>query len=247
MQKLKIVLQTPNWVIVDKPAGVSVHPPEQPDGDDVRVKSRRPDVIRMARAQLGQWVYPVHRLDRATSGLMVLALNPETAKNLQEQIQNRSFKKNYLLICRGWPADFGEINPPLKKLGMSAEHAQEAITQYQTLHRFELPVANKKFSTSRYSLVMAIPITGRTHQIRRHFKHISHPIIGDTIYGDGEHNRIWRGLAGQAPLYLKSWVMGFDWPQLDKKISQWSSFNGTWHRALDWVGFCPLWKSIIHE
>ncbi len=217
-------------MVVEKPAGVQVHTPE--------AMSARGEVLfrnnaqRILKAQLGRWVYPVHRLDRSTSGVLLFALDPEMARDLQSLFQKKEIKKTYLALVRGWLEDDSIIDSPLDE--------KDALTHYSTLSRFEIPVSVGQHPTSRYSLMEVSPITGRFHQIRRHFKHLSHPLIGDSVYGDGRHNRIWKELCPGAKLFLKSYRIEFVHPRTKVKISCHSRFGNTWLRLFDQIGTCPL-------
>ena len=241
MQKLRILHQTPHWLAVDKPAGLRVHPPE-----DIRYRSAGPqvDVIRSLRAQLGQLVYPVHRLDSATSGVLLMALNSETAGLIQAQFKLDQVRKTYIALVRGWTDDTHKIETPLSS-GLGEGVMQEALTQVQTLHRFELAIPSSRHSSSRFSLIQASPITGRYHQIRRHLARISHPLIGDTVHGDGKQNRIWRELTGNSMLYLKAYHLIFCDPQSGDSVAMRSRWGASWHRVFDRAEFCPYFQPSL--
>lgn len=180
-------------VAVHKPAGLLVHRREGPPYDGSFA-------LQMVRDQIRQRVYPVHRLDRPTSGVLVFALSPHAARALVDAFATGQVVKRYLAVVRGFTEPQGVVDYPLHEHpggpGQRSEHvrkaAQPAITAYRRLATAELPFATKRYPTSRYSLVEAYPRTGRTHQIRRHMKHICHPVIGDTTHGDGSHNRLFR-------------------------------------------------------
>ncbi len=199
MQKVRVLFEDSDLVVFEKPAGVLVHPPERKK--EGAGESKKPDLIRILRHQTGKSVFPVHRLDRATQGVMVMAFRPEIAGALQSQFKERSVEKGYLLLCRGFTKDLGLLDEPLTSTD-DPDSLQSAETKFETLYRFELPIASSRHSSSRFSLVRAVPLTGRFHQIRRHFKKISHPLIGDTVHGDGRQNRSWRELTGDSRLYL---------------------------------------------
>jgi tRNA pseudouridine65 synthase len=137
----------------------------------------------------GRWVYPVHRLDRGTSGVLVFALTKEIAARVAAAFATGAIDKRYIALTRGIVAEAGVIDHPIAKL--SGGERKPARTEFVRLSTFE-----------RYSLVQARPLTGRLHQLRRHFKHHSHPIIGDTRYGDGVHNRMFRERFGLHRLAL---------------------------------------------
>jgi len=236
MQKLRILHLDSEVTVFEKPAGVLVHPPENPE---YRRFTSGVDALRMIREQTGGHVYPVHRLDRATQGVMVMARTPRAAAVLQRQFADRTVSKTYLLLCRGWTDERGVYDSPLALEGDPGK-AVEALTEFHTIRRFELPVPTGKHATSRFSLVCAEPKTGRFHQIRRHFKSASHPLIGDTVHGDGRQNRIWREITGVARLYLMSWQIAFEHPGTGQRMRFSARFSGQWHPVFDRAGCCPV-------
>jgi tRNA pseudouridine65 synthase len=177
-------------VAVNKPSGMAVH----------RGWSREKIVaMKVARDLLGRHVYPVHRLDRATSGVLLLALDPGTARGIQEKFEAGGMAKRYLALVRGIPPEEGVIDHPVPRSPRGAR--VPAVTTFRRLATFE-----------RYALVEVTPKTGRLHQIRRHLKHISHPLIGDVRYGKGEHNRLFRERFGLHRLALHALELAFDHP-----------------------------------
>jgi tRNA pseudouridine65 synthase len=150
------------------------------------------------RDQIGRAVWPVHRLDKGTSGLLLFALDPETAGVLGQQFERGEVAKRYLAVVRGHPDAAGEIDHPLGRLpdeyGYRSDNdvPQAAVTHYRRLATVELPVLIDRYPTSRYALIELEPRTGRRQQLRRHMKHISHPIIGDATHGKGRHNRFFQ-------------------------------------------------------
>ena len=181
-------------LVVTKPAGwLNGRTPLAP---------RELGMLEVCEKQLqGQKLYPVHRLDRATSGVLLMARNRESASRWSRAFQEHQVRKTYIALIRGWCPDEGEISKPLER---SERHEpQPALTRYRTLHRIEIPHGiSPRHPTTRYSLVEVHPETGRNHQIRRHFASISHPLIGDTIYGEGRHNRFFRDHYGFQALGL---------------------------------------------
>jgi tRNA pseudouridine65 synthase len=236
MQKLRILFQDDHFVVVDKPAGIMVHPPEDPSLR--KYSANQPTVIRMLREQLGKYVYPVHRLDSATSGVLVLALESSVAAKLQTLFQVKEIQKTYFALVRGYADDSGVIDSPLT-IDDEGGPVQDAITHYETYFRFELPIVSGPHATSRFSLVKVRPQTGRYHQIRRHFKRISHPLIGDTIHGDGKQNRIWREQTEDSLLYLKAYSLSFVHPVTGISMSFHSRWSHAWQKIFDRAGFCP--------
>jgi tRNA pseudouridine65 synthase len=179
------VLYRDDWyVVVDKPPDLLVH------HSGMAPKSL-PDLVSILQDQVGKKVYPVHRLDRKTSGLLVLALSSEAAGKLSALFEARLVAKTYLAVVRGWldPTD-GQIDRPLSQL--PGEPVRAARTRYITIATTEVPIPSGRHPTSRYSFLEVNPETGRRQQIRRHFAGMAHPIIGDGSHGDKEHNRIFR-------------------------------------------------------
>jgi tRNA pseudouridine65 synthase len=234
MQKLRILYRDTDLVVVDKPAGFQVHAPDdRPNAKNV--------VMKMLRDQIQQWVYPVHRLDQATTGVLVFALSSEMASAIQTQFQNQSLKKTYLALVRGWTKDSATIETPLtRRLDGGVE--VEAKTEYRTLFRFERNHAIGKFSTVRYSLVEVTLHTGRLHQIRRHLKRESHPLVGDTVHGDGKHNQAWRVWCPNSGLFLKAYRLEMSHPRTGEPLHFYSKWNTQWHQLFDLSGFCPYIK-----
>lgn len=165
----------------------------------------------------GEHVYPVHRLDRPTSGLLLFARDPETASVLGQALMAGAVRKTYQAVVRGWTPESGVIDLPLRDKAMdkrdtSEQVMREACTRYQRLATTELPVAIEGYASSRYSLVELYPETGRQHQLRRHLQHISHPIIGDTNYGRTRHNHFFAERFGVARLMLAATALSFQHP-----------------------------------
>jgi tRNA pseudouridine65 synthase len=190
---LPILYQDQDLIVVNKYSGLLVHR----SAIDAKAEEF---AVQMLRDQLGQKVYPVHRLDRPTSGALVFAFSSESARHLSQEFSEGRVKKTYLAVVRGVSPSEVIIDYPLKeeldkladKKAREDKPAQNAITQISTLASIEIPIAVDKFPTSRYSLVKAVPKTGRKHQIRRHLRHLGHPIIGDVSHGSGKHNRFFR-------------------------------------------------------
>lgn len=188
-QPLDILYQDEYMVAIDKPPGLLVH-------RSMIDKHETQFAMQMLRDQIDQHVFPVHRLDRPTSGVLLFALSSTVARNLTEQLTLKDVSKTYYAIVRGYAPENGHIDYALKeKLDKIADKkanknkpAQDAMTDYRTLATFELPFAVGRYQTARYSLVEMKPITGRKHQLRRHMAHIRHPIVGDTTHGDGKQN-----------------------------------------------------------
>jgi len=181
-EPLPLLYRDTHVVAVNKPSGLAVHRSKD--------TGRAPVLLQQLRDQLQQWVYPVHRLDRPTSGVIVFGLSPAAARQLSMQFRLHEVEKTYIAVVRGYTETEGTIDHSITD--KEKHTARASVTDYRRLSTFEVPVAVGRYQTARYSLVEVRPRTGRRHQIRRHFCHISHPVIGDTMYGDGRHNRMFR-------------------------------------------------------
>lgn len=187
---LPILYRDDFLIAIDKPAGLLVH-----RSDIDRHETRF--AVQLLRDQIGRRVWPVHRLDRGTSGVLLFAFDPAITRALSDQFESQAVQKTYLAVVRGWPPESGCIDHPLavqvdEYEGMRVKGAQLAVTHFRRLATVELPVAVERYPASRYALVTLNPETGRRHQLRRHMKHIAHPIIGDATHGKGVHNRFFQ-------------------------------------------------------
>ena len=187
------ILYLDDWMVaVNKPAGMMVH--------RSRLEPRLPFyVLQLLRDRLGRKVYPVHRLDRPTSGVLLFGLHPEAARRLAAGFARKTIRKTYLTVVRGYLPLEGRIDVSLKPDPLRQpddSRRKEALTRYRRLAEVELPYPVGRYATCRYSLMEVLPVTGRMHQIRRHFRHISHPVLGDRKYGDNKHNRFLRDIFG---------------------------------------------------
>jgi tRNA pseudouridine65 synthase len=181
------VLYRDEWLaVVDKPAGLMVH-------DSALARGETDFAADRLREQFGRPIFLVHRLDRATSGCLLLAFDRDTASALGKVLMSQAFEKSYLAVCRGWPETEFTIDHPLDG-GPGKPQKKSAITAFTRVATAELELPSAGFATSRYALLHARPLTGRFRQIRRHLKHASHHLIGDTSHGDGRHNRAFRML-----------------------------------------------------
>ena len=189
-EELEILYQDKELVVVNKPSGLLVHR-SMIDRHETRF------AIQIVRDQIGQYVFPLHRLDKPTSGVLIFALSSEVARMAGEQFQKGDIGKTYRAVVRGYAPESGVIDHALKeeldkmtdRKARQDKPPQEAVTDFCRLATVELPVQIDRYPNSRYSLVEVKPRTGRKHQIRRHMKHIAHPIVGDAKHGKGNHNR----------------------------------------------------------
>lgn len=177
---LELIYADDDFVVVNKPVGLLTH--------KTGICTDRVTCLTLLRNQLGRWVYPIHRLDRATSGLLMFGLSPEIAEVMGRAMQERRVAKTYLAIVRGHVKTGGIIDKPLASATTGLEKA--AVTAYEPLQFTEQPWAVRPYPSARYTLMALKPLTGRTHQLRRHMHSLSRPIIGDTKFGDGAHNAV---------------------------------------------------------
>lgn len=210
---IDILYQDENLVAIDKPSGYHVHPHEI---EQHRV-SRDLICLYLLRKKMKKWVYPVHRLDVSTSGVLLFALSSEAASKMCELFAKQQTKKTYKAVVRGFTLPEGLIEKDLES--DSSEEMLPAKTIYKSLAQIELPFAvGKKHQSSRYSLLSVEPLTGRFHQIRRHFNRISHPLIGDAAHGDSRHNVFFREQLGIRGLCLKAESLQFIHPWTQEQI-----------------------------
>lgn len=179
---LPILYQDDYYVAVYKPPGMLVHRTRLSDGTQFAMQT--------LRNQLGRYVYPIHRLDRPTAGLLLFALESEAAARAVEAFTGREVEKRYLAVVRGHVKTGDSIDHPLRE--EPDRPLQSAVTIYRRLATVRLDIPVGRYPEARYSLAEICPQTGRMHQIRKHMKHIFHPVVGDTTYGEGRHNRLFR-------------------------------------------------------
>ncbi len=219
MRSLSILYQDEHLVAVNKPSGLLVH---RTNLD----RHETENAMHLVRDQLRQWVYPFHRLDKATSGVLVFALDQETARRMTQSFSEGRIAKVYLAIVRGYTREAERIDHPLrdrwdKMTDQNADRGRpgkEAITEYRRLATIELPHPVGRYATARYSLIQAMPFTGRNHQIRRHLKHVFHPVVGDTAYGDGKQNEFFRTKFSCHRLLLHAQGIEFIHPHTDRQL-----------------------------
>ena len=233
-----ILYQDDDLVAIDKPSGIKVHR----GAFDPRSEAF---VLQLLRDQIGRRLYPVHRLDRPTSGALVFALTPGAARSLAKSFARKEVRKTYLAVVRGFTAERGEVDRPLTKdprhKGPDARR-QAALTHYVRLDTAELPLAVGPYATSRYSLVSVEPRTGRMHQIRRHLCHLAHPVIGDRQYGDNKHNRSFKERWQCERLLLAATELTLPLPGSRAPLTIVAPIRGAFHAVihrLGWAGSVP--------
>ena len=213
------------WLaVVDKPAGLMVH-------DSALARGETDFAADRLRAQFGRPIFLVHRLDRATSGCLLLAFDRETASALGRQLMADGFEKDYWAICRGWPAEpCFTIDHPLDG-GPGKPVKKAAITDFEVLATCELPIPSQGFESSRYAWLRASPRTGRFRQIRRHLKHAFHHLVGDSSHGDGRHNRTFRAM-GIHRMLLHARRLAFTHPRSGARIEALAAPDAEFAKAL---------------
>jgi tRNA pseudouridine65 synthase len=215
---------------VNKPAGIAVHRSHLVGADEDYLMDR-------LRLQVDGRLHAVHRLDRATSGVLLVARSREMAADLGQQMMARTVAKTYLAVVRGWPAEEGEIDYPLSGSSLSGE-AKPALTRWRRLATVEVPIAQGRYEQQRYALLEVSPETGRYRQIRRHFHHVSHHLLGDTSHGRGDHNRLIRQYFGVHRLLLHASHLRVVHPRTQLALAMQASLDPAWQRllkAFDWT------------
>lgn len=208
---LSILFDDDALVVINKPAGTLVH---RGWGDDEE------PLLQRLRDQLGQRLFPIHRLDRATSGALLFGKSSEVARILSDQFVARTVVKRYIALCRGHDPALQLVDHPLAP--EKGDERKSAVTQFRLLGHH-----------GRYGLYEATPLTGRVHQIRRHLKHASHPIIGDVRYGKGEHNRIFRDHYAFHRLALHCFRLEFVHPRTGRPLSIQAPLSAEFATLLD--------------
>lgn len=235
---LDILYQDDDLVVVNKPAKMLVHRSWLDKHETVFVMTTLRDM-------LGIHVYPVHRLDRPTSGVLLFAKSSEAARILSVQFENHTVDKSYLAVVRGHLLGCGRVDYPLKvrldkiadKFAKADKEPESAITDYENLAVAELPiVSTPRYATSRYSLMKLTPITGRKHQLRRHMTHLFHPIVGDTTHGDTAQNKAIERFCGVSRLLLHAHRLSFD-DVKGERITVTAPFDDEFGRVVELMGW----------
>jgi tRNA pseudouridine65 synthase len=239
-ETLPILYADDALVVVNKPSGLLVH--RSPiDRHETRF------AVQLLRNQLGRRVHPVHRLDKGTSGALVFALERTIAGTLATAFASQQVHKSYLAIVRGWPAESGTIEHALDSVQDPYAPAGDGLakparTDFRTLATVELPHRVDRYPTARYALLELRPESGRRHQLRRHLAHISHPIIGDSTYGKGRHNRLFAESFGVNRLLLACTRLQFAHPVTSEPLVIDADPGGgfaTLLEQLDWQPAAP--------
>lgn len=206
---LEIIYKDDFLVAINKPHGLLVHRTSL-------ANDATEFALQNLRNQLNRKVYPCHRLDRKTSGVLLFAFDEDANSKMQRMFAENKVQKKYLTIVRGYTPEEGIIDYPLKR---EDGKIQEAVTNYKTLEESEIDIPDRDFNTARYSLVEVVPQSGRMHQIRKHFAHIYHPVIGDRPYGCNKQNRIFKERWGITTMMLHAKSIEFLHPKTKTKIT----------------------------
>jgi tRNA pseudouridine65 synthase len=234
MPLLDILFQDEHLVAVNKPHGLLVHRSSiAADASEF--------ALQILRDQLRQTVFPAHRLDRKTGGVLLFALDKDTEKAMQRQFMENQVSKTYLAIVRGHTPDEEEIDYPLRKENGTL---QDALTRYKTLNRAELDVPLGNHPTSRYSLVEAKPETGRMHQLRKHFSHIFHPIIGDRTHGCNKQNKLFKERWEMETMLLHASQLSFTHPVTNELITIDAPLHDEFLRVMELMGWGTIFDNF---
>ncbi len=224
---LDILYEDEFLVAIHKPAGLLVH--------KTKIAADATEfALQTLRDQIGQHVYPCHRIDRKTSGVLLFAKSSEVNKEVQEQFMNRIPKKRYLAIVRGYYPDSLLIDYPLNT---ERGESQESITDTTCLQKVEIQIPHGKHETSRYSLIHAFPQTGRMHQIRKHLAHVRHPIIGDRPHGCNKQNKLFLEQFILTEMMLHAEKLTLIHPMSKEELVIESKVRGEFKRIIDELGF----------
>lgn len=221
--EIEILYQDNDIVAINKAHGIAVHPSKMHKYDtDFAMQS--------LRDYLGQKVYPAHRLDKKTSGILLFALNEEMNSRLQQMFMNNEMNKVYHALVRGFLKENGIIDYPLTN---NSGKEQESITHYEVLNNFEINLEHGKFQTSRYSLLNLKPETGRFHQLRKHLAHLRHPIINDRPHGCNKQNKLWKEQLHHDTMLLQAKILSFKHPLTSELIIIKSPYSIQFEKAFE--------------
>jgi len=225
---LEILYSDSHYVAINKPHGLLVHRSKIAADADVFA-------LQLLRDQLQKKVFPVHRIDRKTAGVLLFAFDKESLAAIQKQFaEHEGVQKRYLAIVRGFVDDSGTVDYALSN---DDGKLQDAVTNYKCLAKAELPLPSGKFETSRYSLVQAEPVTGRMHQIRKHFAHIFHPIIGDRPHGCNKQNRMFKERFAMNTMMLHARELIFEHPFTGDSVKIQANLSDEFKRVMDMMGW----------
>jgi tRNA pseudouridine65 synthase len=224
---LEIIYADNFLIAINKPHGLLVH------RSKIAAETNE-FALQILRDQIGRQVTPVHRIDRKTSGVLMFSLESEFTRKMNMLFDNGEVNKTYYAIVRGYTPDSELVDYPLRK---ENGQLQNAITDYRTIQRVEVPVAFGKHQTQRYSLVEVVPQTGRMHQIRKHFNHLRHPIIGDRPHGCNKQNRLFKERWNITTMMLHASKVCFVHPRSGQNICIDANFQVEFLNTLKVLGF----------
>ncbi|NLQ21823.1 tRNA pseudouridine(65) synthase TruC [Shewanella sp. S-1] len=236
--EIEILYEDEHLVAIHKPAGLLVH-------RSYLARRERFFAMQLTRDLVGCHVFPVHRLDRPTSGVLLFAKSSEVANALCEQFASHTVEKQYLALVRGNMHESGILDYALKveldelgdKNADPNKAAQEAVTAYEPLLNTEIPYPSGRYPTSRFALVRLSPKTGRKHQLRRHMAHLRHPIVGDTTHGDGKQNAFFREHFSINRLWLIAKKLTFTHPITQTRLSIETELESEWETVFAELGW----------
>ncbi|HEX8378549.1 MAG TPA: pseudouridine synthase [Pedobacter sp.] len=224
---LEILFHDEHLVAINKPHGLLVHRSKiAMDAEEF--------ALQLLRDQINHWVNPVHRLDRKTGGVLLFALNKDIEIQMHHLFAENLVSKKYLAIVRGHTPEHEDIDYPLRKENGTL---QEAFTAYRTLNKAEINMALGAHASSRYSLVEAIPQTGRMHQLRKHFAHINHPIIGDRPHGCNKQNKLFKETWEMTTMLLHASELSFTHPVTLENITINAGLHDEFRRVMSLMGW----------
>ena len=236
---IEIIYEDEHLVAINKEAGLLVHR-SWLDKGETRF------AMQLTRDAVGCHVFPVHRLDKPTSGVLLFAKSPAVARSLTEAFTAHKVTKQYLAVVRGFMSEQGSVDYALSfkpdaiadKFANLDKPAQEAVTHWQSLAQIELPFAvSKKHDTTRYSLMRLTPETGRKHQLRRHMRHLFHHIVGDTSHGDGRHNRFFRTQYDCSRMLLHAQTLALSHPVTGEPLLLKAGLDDQWMHIMEEFGW----------
>ncbi len=230
MTKLQICYEDDHLIAINKPHGLLVH-------RSAIASDANTFAVQELRNQIHQHVYPVHRLDRKTGGVLLFAKDKETNAAMQRQFADRLIHKVYWAIVRGHTPSADTIDYELTN---DRGQVQHAITRYLTLQHSEIPISSGKFPSSRYSLLELRPETGRMHQLRKHMAHIRHPIIADRPHGCNKQNRFFKAQYDMMTMLLHAQSLSFNHPVTNESICINAPLQSEFARMTDSLKFDPL-------
>lgn len=222
-ETLSILYSDEYFTAINKPNGMLVHRTAIAEGDG-------PFALQLLRDQINRTVYPAHRIDRPTSGVLIFAHSREMTSKLQEELQKESSQKTYTALVRGWVLEDVISTREVKN---DRGNLQTAETTFNPIRQFELPMATDRYSTARYTIIEATPKTGRWHQIRQHLAQLRHYIINDRVHGDGKQNRLFTEQIGVREMFLHATTLQINHPITGNKLVINAPFPEHWSQFLN--------------